>query len=180
MLCTEYNRPVIKIGPKGALGSHEISPIHSAPSLGQSIPKYLYLHKQHFVSRTAEKMRTGLVEALSRKGCALARLQASKAEPDSAITQTLDEIWQEIIKYVDANDTKVSFVFFRLLKLPMLDTVISLPWTAIFHPHPHKSVLFCNRGIQISNHQTIICKYMQIFLEAYVISVFLGNSLGIL
>jgi len=37
MLGTEY-RPVIKIGPKGALGSHEIRPIHSAPSLGQSIP----------------------------------------------------------------------------------------------------------------------------------------------
>jgi len=35
-----YNRsgrPVIKIGPEGALGSHEICPIHSAPSLGQSI-----------------------------------------------------------------------------------------------------------------------------------------------
>jgi len=32
----EY-RPVIKVGPKGALGSHEIRPIHSAPSLGQSI-----------------------------------------------------------------------------------------------------------------------------------------------
>jgi len=31
-------RPVIKIGPKGALGSHEIRPIHTAPSLGQSIP----------------------------------------------------------------------------------------------------------------------------------------------
>jgi len=30
-------RPVIKIGPKGTLGSHEIRPIHSAPSLGQSI-----------------------------------------------------------------------------------------------------------------------------------------------
>jgi len=36
MLWTEY-RPVIKIGPKGALGSHEIPPIHPAPSLGQSI-----------------------------------------------------------------------------------------------------------------------------------------------
>jgi len=36
MLWMEY-RPVIKIGPKGALGSHEIRPIHSAPSLGQSI-----------------------------------------------------------------------------------------------------------------------------------------------
>jgi len=33
-------RPVIKIGPKGALGSHEIRPIHSAPSLGQSIGTY--------------------------------------------------------------------------------------------------------------------------------------------
>jgi len=34
-----YNRsgkPVIKIGRKGALGSHEIRPIHSVPSLGQS------------------------------------------------------------------------------------------------------------------------------------------------
>jgi len=30
-------RPVIKIGPIGALGSHEIHPIHSAPSLGQTI-----------------------------------------------------------------------------------------------------------------------------------------------
>jgi len=36
MLWTEY-RPVIKIGPKGTLGSHEIRPIHSPPSLGQSI-----------------------------------------------------------------------------------------------------------------------------------------------
>jgi len=36
MLWTEY-RPVIKIGPKDTLGSHEIRPIHSAPSLGQSI-----------------------------------------------------------------------------------------------------------------------------------------------
>jgi len=30
-------RTVIKIGPKGTLGSHEIRLIHSAPSLGQSI-----------------------------------------------------------------------------------------------------------------------------------------------
>jgi len=30
-------RPVIKIGQKGALGSHETRPIHSAPSVGQSI-----------------------------------------------------------------------------------------------------------------------------------------------
>jgi len=35
------SRPVIKIGPKGALGSYEIRPIHSAPSLGQSIDLYL-------------------------------------------------------------------------------------------------------------------------------------------
>jgi len=37
MLWTGY-RPVIKIGPKGALGSHVILPIHSAPRLGKSIP----------------------------------------------------------------------------------------------------------------------------------------------
>jgi len=30
-------RTIIKIGPKGTLGSHEIRPIHSSPSLGQSI-----------------------------------------------------------------------------------------------------------------------------------------------
>jgi len=30
-------RPVIKIGPKGAMGTHKIRPIHPAPSLGQSI-----------------------------------------------------------------------------------------------------------------------------------------------
>jgi len=36
MLWTDY-RPVLKIGPKGALGSQEIRPIYSAPSLGQSI-----------------------------------------------------------------------------------------------------------------------------------------------
>jgi len=30
-------RPVLKIGPKGAMGSHEIRPVHSAPSLRQSI-----------------------------------------------------------------------------------------------------------------------------------------------
>jgi len=36
MLWTEY-RPVIKIGPKGALGSHEFRPIPFAPSLRQSI-----------------------------------------------------------------------------------------------------------------------------------------------
>jgi len=35
-LWTEY-RPVIKIGPEGALGCHEIRPTHSAPSHGQSI-----------------------------------------------------------------------------------------------------------------------------------------------
>jgi len=31
-------RSVIQIGPKGALASHEIRPIHSAPSLEQSTP----------------------------------------------------------------------------------------------------------------------------------------------
>jgi len=37
--CAYYRsgRLVIKIGSKGALGSHEIRPIHSALSLGQSI-----------------------------------------------------------------------------------------------------------------------------------------------
>jgi len=39
-------RPAIKNGPKGALGSHEICPIHSAQSLGQSIdtkiPRFTY------------------------------------------------------------------------------------------------------------------------------------------
>jgi len=43
MLWTEY-RPVIKSGPKGALGSYEIRPIHSAPSLGQNIEPNALTH----------------------------------------------------------------------------------------------------------------------------------------
>jgi len=49
MLWTEY-RPVIKIGSKGALGSHEIHPIHSAPSLGQSIPYWITIKKFNTMS----------------------------------------------------------------------------------------------------------------------------------
>jgi len=41
MLWTEY-RTLKKIGLKGALGSHEIRKIHSAPSLGQSIAILVY------------------------------------------------------------------------------------------------------------------------------------------
>jgi len=45
MLWTGY-RPAIKIGPKGALGSHEIRPLHSAPSLGKSIEiSIMYVEK---------------------------------------------------------------------------------------------------------------------------------------
>jgi len=43
---TEY-RPIIKIGPKGAMGSHEIRLIHSAPSLGQSIERYDFYLRLH-------------------------------------------------------------------------------------------------------------------------------------
>jgi len=52
-----YGRPVIKIGLKGALGSHEIRPIHSAPSLGQSIPlismesAFCFFHRHLGLSR---------------------------------------------------------------------------------------------------------------------------------
>jgi len=45
ILWTEY-RPFINIGPKGALGSHEIRPIHSAPSLGQSIGTHTSLGQE--------------------------------------------------------------------------------------------------------------------------------------
>jgi len=41
MLWTQY-RPVLKIGPKAALGSYEIRPFHSAPSLGQSIATRIF------------------------------------------------------------------------------------------------------------------------------------------
>jgi len=53
MLWTEY-RPVIKLGPKGALGtqsSHEIRPIHSAPSLGQSIDTSTYILFMNYFSQ---------------------------------------------------------------------------------------------------------------------------------
>jgi len=58
MLWTEY-RPVIKIGPKGALGNHEIRPIHSAPSLGQSIgiPETNF----HFLLTELNKQKSGKV-----------------------------------------------------------------------------------------------------------------------
>jgi len=55
MLWTEY-RPVIKIGPKGALGGHEIRPIQSASSLRQSIAHigtYVVFNNNFLVSRGA-------------------------------------------------------------------------------------------------------------------------------
>jgi len=60
-------RPVIKIGPKGALGSLEIRPIHSAPSLGQSIGMNVcisvgidnnFILLQQFESRLRTKLST--------------------------------------------------------------------------------------------------------------------------
>jgi len=48
-------RPVIKIGPKCALGSHEIRPIHSAPSLGQGInPLKCFLGSRPHSTTSAE------------------------------------------------------------------------------------------------------------------------------
>jgi len=69
-------RPVIKIGPKGALGSHEIRPIHSAPSLGQSIDivtslkielQYIYINitlKTFYIRQFLGKPRDGPLQAL--------------------------------------------------------------------------------------------------------------------
>jgi len=54
MLWTEY-RPVIKVGPKGAPGSHEIRPIHSAPSLAQSIGTSITI----IPAKSASKYETG-------------------------------------------------------------------------------------------------------------------------
>jgi len=51
MLWTEYYRPVIQIGLKSALSSHEIRPIRCAPSLGQSIndlPNWISMRKKLF------------------------------------------------------------------------------------------------------------------------------------
>jgi len=59
MLWTEY-RPVIIISPKRALGSHEIRPIHSASTLGQSILTSL------------------IMKHLSQKGKSAVHLQFSK------------------------------------------------------------------------------------------------------
>jgi len=44
----EYYRPVIIIGLKGALDSHEIRLIHSAPSLGQSITSLLNQNRNYY------------------------------------------------------------------------------------------------------------------------------------
>jgi len=58
-----FGRPVIKIGPKGALGSHEIRPIHYAPSLGQSIEfsnrKTLGLTRFDFALKSLSIRRSG-------------------------------------------------------------------------------------------------------------------------
>jgi len=60
------HRPVIKIGPKGALGSHEIRPIHSAPSLGQSIgmQRSIYLQSHEpiltFLSKSVPKIQQNI------------------------------------------------------------------------------------------------------------------------
>jgi len=58
-------RPVIKIGPKGALGSCEIRPIHSAPSLGQSIAsvhssKVVYTYNSLVLSQEPHKLSWSL------------------------------------------------------------------------------------------------------------------------
>jgi len=63
MLWTEY-RPVIKIGPKGTLGSHEIRPIHSAPSLGQSIAAL-----EKFSSRGAKRGEVQCIREKTREVC---------------------------------------------------------------------------------------------------------------
>jgi len=47
-------RPVIEIGPKGALGSHEIRPIHSALSLGQSIDRCITHFWRMFFNRSMQ------------------------------------------------------------------------------------------------------------------------------
>jgi len=66
MLWTEY-RPVIKIGPKGALGSHEIRPIHPAPSLGQSIerePPFYSTYNNRFLSRYSLGLKDMILDDL--------------------------------------------------------------------------------------------------------------------
>jgi len=54
-------RPVIKIGPNGALGSHEIRPIHSVPSLRQSIPSHTHTHLFELGEGKLSNSRTHIV-----------------------------------------------------------------------------------------------------------------------
>jgi len=60
MLWTEY-RPVIKIGPKGALGSHEMRPIPSAPSLGRSIDVSMDFHWYELLTELDSEKKLGYV-----------------------------------------------------------------------------------------------------------------------
>jgi len=99
MLWSEY-RPVIKIGPKGALGSHEIRPIHSAPSLGQSI---LF---QHYPSQ-----RLALRQASSGKGhLSLDHILALRAHATAVFRR-----WATLFSWSDFGQLR--FVFFCILLL---------------------------------------------------------------
>jgi len=60
-------RPDIKIGPKGALGSHEIRPIHSAPSLGQSIVFQCMYHQPILAISDVGRVPSGLCPPMGRK-----------------------------------------------------------------------------------------------------------------
>jgi len=92
MLWTEY-RPVIKIGLKGALGSHEIRPIHSATSLGQSIERSLLLRVVgiqgvHFFAASFGWQRTQSKRALNLADLHLVPKTKDQRKSDKTVDKT--------------------------------------------------------------------------------------------
>lgn len=60
--------------------------------------------------------KTALIEALGRKGCAMAQYYVLYGETrdDESVKinlQNIDAVWLNILKYVDGQDVKVAFIF---------------------------------------------------------------------
>lgn len=66
---------------------------------------------------STEKQKRSYIEALAWKGCALARLQAANAQSTGNLAERIDEIWKEILKFIDVSDLKTFKIGYRYQEL---------------------------------------------------------------